>query len=90
MADLQRGIDVGAEDAGAEGSFTAAPGQAFVKQQLHLLGTAQVELVADHLLKELAAVQGPVEDFGAAHLELQDGELVHVAGALITSREGSG
>jgi len=28
-------------------------------------------MVANHLLKELAAVQWPIKDFGATHVDLQ-------------------
>lgn len=79
VLDVDGGVDIGAEDAGPEGVLALVLGKALVEEQLHPLGTAEVELVADDLLEELAAMEGPVEDLGAAHLKLQDGELVDIA-----------
>ena len=74
-------------DAGVEGPRRAF-GDPPVEDQADLLGSSQVEVLADHRLKEMAPGQGPVEHLGAGELRLQDGELEVVAGRVVRRREG--
>ena len=62
------GQHAGAEAAGG------APGDAAVEDQLHLVGAADVEVLADDLLEEDAAGDRAVEDLGEGELGLQDGQ----------------
>lgn len=57
------------------------------EDELQLLGPAQIELVGDDRLEELAAMEWTVEDLGAADLELEDAELVAVAGLTVGGAE---
>jgi hypothetical protein len=57
---------------------------------LHLVGAAEVEVLADHLLEEDAAGQRPIQDLGQGELGLEDGDLVAVAGLPVLGGEGVG
>ena len=57
-----------------------------VEDQLHLVGAAEVEVLADHLLEEQAAVHRPVEHLGERELGLQDRDVVAVAGLPVGRR----
>ena len=90
MPDPDAGVDMSGEDASAERPLTAPPGKAAVEEELHPLGAAEVEVVADHLLEELAAVQRAIEDLSAADLELENGELVAVPGSAVFVAQRAG
>ena len=62
-------------------------GDPAIEDQLNLLGTAEVEVLADHLLEEQAAVHRPVEHLGQRELGLQDRDVVAVAGLAIRAGE---
>ena len=87
VVDVQRGGDALGEDAGAEAAGGAA-GDAAAEDQLHLVGAADVEVLADDLLEEDAAGGGAVEHLGEGELGLQDGDVVAVAGPAIGGGEG--
>ena len=55
VVDVQRGRDAVGQDAGAEAAGRAAVDPA-AEDQLHLVGTAEIEVLADHLLEEQPAV----------------------------------
>jgi hypothetical protein len=59
-----------------------------LKEQLHAVGSTDVEVVADDLLEKLAAMKRPVEDLGQADLHLQQAELVAEASPAIGGGEG--
>ena len=61
---------------------------AAVEDQLHLIGPADVEVLADDFLEEDAAGDGPVQNLGQRELGLQDRELIAVAGLPICGGEG--
>ena len=65
---------------------------AALKEELDAVWTADVEVVSDNLLEEFATVKRAVEDLGKckAHFQLEDGELVGVAGLSIAARERMG
>ena len=58
------------------------------KDQLHVIGPADVEVLADHFLEEDAAGGGTVEDLGQGELSLKDRNVVAIAGCSILGREG--
>jgi len=72
MADLQAGVDVLGEDTSAGGVPAARPRRTSVEEELDLFGAAKIEMLADHLLEELAAVERAVEDLGACLLKLKN------------------
>src|SRR5579859_4017480 len=82
-------MDVLGEDAGAR-RLPPADWPASAEDELDLVWATQIEVVADDRLEELAAVERAVEDLGARHLELKDGELVGVTRAAILVGEGVG
>jgi hypothetical protein len=89
VTDLEAGVDALGEDAGARGLAPGPLGTA-AEDELDLVGAAEVEVLADHLLEEQAAVQGAVEDPGVGDLKLQDGELVGEPGGTVLGAEGAG
>ena len=44
-----------------------------VKDQLHLFGTAQIDILADHFLEEAAPVDAAFPDLGQRELSLENG-----------------
>lgn len=75
VVDVQRGRDTLGEDAGAHASRGAA-GDAAIEDQLNLVRTAEIEVLADHLLEEQAAVHRAIEPLGQGKLGLQDRDVV--------------
>jgi hypothetical protein len=59
-----------------------------IEDELDLLGAAEVEVLADHLFEEQAAVHRPVEHLSGRELRLQDRDVVAVAGLAVRSGEG--
>ncbi len=45
-----------------------------IHQELNTIRTAKIEIVANHLLKELPSTHGVIEHLGEADLHLQDGQ----------------
>ena len=58
------------------------------KDQLHLFGTAQIDVLADDLLEEAAAMDTAVPDLGEGELGLENGKIVAVAGLRSWARKG--
>ena len=86
VVNVDRGGDLGAEHAGApprRGRAPAAQAHAAVKDQAGLVGPAEVEVLADQLLKEHAARVGAVQHLGERELGLQDRQLIAVAGPAV-------
>jgi hypothetical protein len=82
------GDDAGAESPGSDvGALTQDP--AF-EDQLHLIGTADVEVLADDLLEEDAPHHRPVEDLRQRELHLKDRQVVSDARGAVLGREEVG
>ena len=64
-----------------------APRDAPVEDELDLVGSSEVEMLADHLLEEDPPAQRSVQHLGQRKLGLEDRELVAVAGPLIVGGE---
>jgi hypothetical protein len=64
-----------------------APHQPPVEDQRHLVGAADVEVVADDLLEEDPTRDGFVQHLGQGELGLQDRQVVAVAGGAIFAAE---
>src|ERR687888_286317 len=86
IVDVQRRGHPGGQHAGAEASGRA-PGHPAVKDQLHLIGPADVEVLANDFLEEDPAAEGSVQDLGQGELGLEDGNLVAVTGGAVLSRK---
>ena len=85
--------DIVGDDPGAErawGAALAAGVDAASEDQADPVGSADVEVVADELLQEDPAGDGPVEHLGEGELGLDDGDVVAVAGGgvLVGERVG--
>ena len=64
------------------------PGDAAVENQLHLIGTAEVEILADDLFEEAAAGARPIEDLGQGEFGLEDRQLIAIARGAVGGGEG--
>ena len=89
VVDVQRGRDPFSDHPGAKGA-RGRLGNATLKDELHLIGTPQVQVLADDLLKEEATGQGSVQDLGERELGLQDGQVVGVTRLPVGLGEGMG
>lgn len=81
--------DAVGEDAGGEFAG-GAPGDGTLEDQLDAVGATQIEVFADDFLKELAAMDGAVEDLGEGEFQLPDGEVRNAASLLIFVVQGKG
>ena len=77
------------EDAGAPVSGGAA-GDPAIKDQLDLIGPAEIEVLADHLFEKQPAVHRAIEHLGQRKLGLKDRNIVAEAGGLIGRGERMG
>ena len=87
VVDVQRRDDPVGDDAGSEPRW-CAPGDAPVEDQLHAVGTAEVEVRPDHVLEEHPSLDGAVEHLGQRELGLEDGDVVADAGGAVGGRVG--
>ena len=87
VVDVQRRCYPLGDHAGAEPTRRLL-GDPPLEDQLHVIGPADVEVLADHFLEEDAAGGGAVEDFGQGELSLKDRNVVAIAGCSILGREG--
>jgi hypothetical protein len=78
VINVDGGCDAPGEDAGAQAARGAA-GDAAVKDQLDLVGPAEIEVLADDLFEKQPAVNRAIEDLGQRKLGLQDRDIVAVA-----------
>ena len=79
---MQRRDDPVGDDAGAIPRGRAL-GHATIEDQLHMVGAAEVEVLAHHLLEQHSALHGAVEDLGQRELRLQNRQLIaDVCGAV--------
>lgn len=58
------------------------------KAQLHLFGSAQIDIFPDDFLKEAASADGSIPDLGERKLRLQDRQLVAVTGSAAFGPKG--
>ncbi len=86
VADMQRGIHPMGDDARREPARRALVDSP-VEDQADLVGTPQVQMVADHLLEPLPSMQRTPEHLGAGELRLQDRVPVAVAGIAVLPGE---
>ena len=62
-------------------------GSLAVEDELDLLGATEVEIFADHLFEEQAAMDRTIEHPGERELGLQDRDLITVAGLVVGGGE---
>ena len=86
---MERRHNAFGEDAGAKLAGRAA-GDAPIEDQLHLIRTTDVEILANHFFEETAARERPIEHLGQRELGLQNRELIPIAGGAMGRREGCG
>ena len=84
VVDVQRGNHALGDDAGAKPP-RGAPGDAPLEDQLHLIGPADIEVLANHFLEEHPAGDGPVQHLGERELRLQDRQVVAIAGRPVSA-----
>ena len=75
---VQGGHDTGGEHSRAKAPGRA-PGHAPGKDQLHPIGSAEIEILPDHFLEEATARERSVQYLGQCELRLQDREPIPVA-----------
>jgi hypothetical protein len=75
------------DDARAEGAGRRF-GHAAVKDQLHLFGTAQIEVLANHVLKQHASAHRTIQHLRQRQLDLPDRKLIAIPGGAIRRRVG--
>ena len=86
VVDVQGRSDVLGDDTGAKSPRRLTADLA-VEDQLHLLRSAEIEVLTDHLLEEQSAVHGLLEHLRQGELGLQDRDVVAVAGLAIRTGE---
>ena len=85
--DQERGRHPLRDDAGTEPGLGRSQ-DAAIEDQLHLLGTTEIEILADDLLEKDASCERSVEDLGEGELRLEDGDVVSESGLAVLRREG--
>ena len=86
VVDVQRRGDPVGDDAGAV-PRGGASGDAPVEDQLHVVGAAHVEVLAQHLFEEDPPLRRSVEDLGPSELRLQNRDVVADALLPVAGRE---
>src|SRR6516225_6589851 len=89
VVDVQRGDHPLGQHAGAEAAWGARVDPP-VEDQLHLVGTAQVEVFANDFLEEDSAAQRAIQDLSQGKLGLENGQVVAVASGAILRGKGMG
>ena len=89
VIDVQRGNNAVGYDAGAKrpGGTSGYPA---IEDRLNLFGTAGIEIFANHVLEKDPSADWPVKYLSKRKLDLQDGELIAVAGLPVFGRERMG
>jgi hypothetical protein len=78
VIDMQRGNHPVSNYASAEAAGRGLI-HATIKDQLHLTGPADIEILTDHFLEEHAAGDWPVQNLSQRELRLEDRNLVTIA-----------
>src|SRR5712692_163055 len=87
VAHVQRGDYPVGEHPGAKPT-RGLLGHPAPENQLHPVRTSQVQILADHFLEEDPPGQRSVEHLGQGELDLQDGQVIVVAGSPVLLTEG--
>jgi hypothetical protein len=61
-----------------------------VKDELHLLGTTDVQVFLDHVFKEDASADRSIQYLGKRKFDLEDGKLITLSGLTVLAGEGVG
>src|SRR6266566_4238423 len=85
VIDMKGGDDARGDDTGTETTWGGTDDPA-AEDELNVVRTAEVEVLADHLLEEDPAGLGSIEDLGEGKLGLEDGELIAIACAATCGR----
>ena len=86
---MERRHDALGQHAGAEPAGRPSR-DAAIEDQLHLIGTTDIQILAHDLFEETAAGQRPIEDLGQGELGLQDREVVPIPGLAMRCGKGMG
>ncbi len=89
VVDVERRDDTFSEDPGAE-LAGRLPRDAAIEDQLHLIGPAEIEILAHHFFEEAAPGTWSIEDLGQGEFRLEDRQLIAVAGGAVGGGEGMG
>src|SRR5207245_6145524 len=89
IVDVQRGYDSIGDDSGTKGAGRSL-GDPAIKDELHLFGTADVEVFSDHIFKEDAAADGLIQDLSEGPFEFENRELITVSGLTVSVGERVG
>lgn len=87
VLDVQAGGDPMVNHAGAEAAGRGA-NQLPVKQHWHAIGAAQIQVLPDHLLEKLPAMERAVEDLREADFHLEQREAWSIAGGNVLREHG--
>jgi hypothetical protein len=87
VLNVQRGHNPLGQNARAEAPRRAT-GDTPVEDQLHLIGSAEIEILPDDLLEETTPRDRPIEHLGQGELGLQDRELIPITGRPVRWGEG--
>jgi hypothetical protein len=61
-----------------------------MEDELHLIGPADIEILANDFFEETAAGVGPIQDLRQREFRLEDGEVIAIAGAAMGRAKGCG
>ncbi len=89
VLDVQAGQDAVGDDACREAAWACSQDLA-INQELNTIRAAQIEIVANHLLKELPSTHRVIEHLGEADLHLEDRETVGKPEAASSAVRGKG
>src|ERR1051325_9577861 len=87
VIDVQRRNDTLGQNACAKTSWRA-PSHTPLKDQLHLIGSAKVQILADDLFEEDASRLRTVENLRQRELRLQDRNVILIAGLALSGSVG--
>jgi len=89
VVDVQRGDYSIGDDSGTKRAGRGL-GDPTIKNELNLFGTTDVQVFSDDFFKEDAAAHGLIQNLSEGKFELENGELIAVAGLTVLSGEGMG
>ena len=87
VVDVERRDDAFGENPRAE-LAGGLPRDAAIENELHVIGPAEVEILAHDLFEQMAACARPVEDLGQGEFRLEDRELVAIPRGTVGGGEG--
>ena len=86
VVDVQRGDDSISDDSGTKGTGRGF-GDPAIKDELNLFGATDVQVFSDDFFKEDATTEGLIQNLSEGKCDLQNGELITVAGLTILEGE---